>query len=145
MDLYRAGSSICYADTPTAINREHAIFDANRCVAVNPSDPPGARGARCADGDSRLEAASVSCRPKSILSALDRYHAHDRASTRRTVDEHPRPRHLGGIDVSTSKRSRSSGVRDFPLVNVASALKLSGGRIDAGAWSSTPSLRTRCG
>ena len=35
---YRAGGNICYADTPTAINREHAIFDADRCVAVNPSD-----------------------------------------------------------------------------------------------------------
>src|SRR5439155_14484953 len=35
---YRAGGNICYADTPTAINREHAIFHANRCVAVNPSD-----------------------------------------------------------------------------------------------------------
>src|SRR5205085_2453513 len=30
--------NICYADTPTAVNREHAIFDADRCVAVNPSD-----------------------------------------------------------------------------------------------------------
>ena len=37
-DCYRAGGNICYADTPTAINREHAIFDADRCVAVNPSD-----------------------------------------------------------------------------------------------------------
>src|SRR5216110_1630756 len=35
---YRAGGTICYADTPTAINREHAILDADRCVAVNPSD-----------------------------------------------------------------------------------------------------------
>ena len=35
---YRAGGNICYADTPTSINREHAIFDADRCVAVNPSD-----------------------------------------------------------------------------------------------------------
>ena len=35
---YRAGGNICYADTPTAINREHAIFNADRCVAVNPSD-----------------------------------------------------------------------------------------------------------
>jgi xanthine dehydrogenase YagS FAD-binding subunit len=30
---YRAGGNICYADTPTAINREHAIFEADRCVA----------------------------------------------------------------------------------------------------------------
>ena len=35
---YRAGGNICYADKPTAINREHAIFNADRCVAVNPSD-----------------------------------------------------------------------------------------------------------
>ncbi len=35
---YRAGGNICYADTPTSVNREHAIFEANRCVAVNPSD-----------------------------------------------------------------------------------------------------------
>src|ERR1700729_1077595 len=35
---YRAGGNICFADTPEALNREHAILDANRCVAVNPSD-----------------------------------------------------------------------------------------------------------
>src|SRR5215211_5992162 len=35
---YRAGGNICYADTPESINREHAILDADRCVAVNPSD-----------------------------------------------------------------------------------------------------------
>ena len=37
-NCYRAGGNTCYADTPTAINREHAIFDADRCVAVSPSD-----------------------------------------------------------------------------------------------------------
>src|SRR5215472_4349919 len=35
---YRAGGNVCFADTPTAINREHPIFGADRCVAVNPSD-----------------------------------------------------------------------------------------------------------
>jgi xanthine dehydrogenase YagS FAD-binding subunit len=35
---YRAGGNICYADTPVGRNREHAIFGANRCVAVHPSD-----------------------------------------------------------------------------------------------------------
>src|ERR1700741_4278970 len=35
---YREGGNICYADTPTAINREHAILGADRCVAVSPSD-----------------------------------------------------------------------------------------------------------
>src|SRR5882724_10270204 len=37
-DCYRAGGNVCYADTPMAVNREHAIFDADRCVAVSPSD-----------------------------------------------------------------------------------------------------------
>ena len=62
---YRAGGNICYADTPTAINREHAIFDADRCVAVNPSDTAPAlialdaqmviRGREAASGSSTAE------------------------------------------------------------------------------------------
>ncbi len=35
---YRAGGNTCYANTPTAMNREHTLFDASRCVAVTPSD-----------------------------------------------------------------------------------------------------------
>ncbi len=35
---YRVGGNTCYANTPTAMNREHTIFEASRCVAVTPSD-----------------------------------------------------------------------------------------------------------
>lgn len=35
---YRAGGNTCYANTPTAMNREHTLFEASRCVAVTPSD-----------------------------------------------------------------------------------------------------------
>jgi xanthine dehydrogenase YagS FAD-binding subunit len=35
---YRAGGNTCYANAPDALNREHALFEANRCVAVSPSD-----------------------------------------------------------------------------------------------------------
>ena len=35
---YRADGNTCYANTPTAMNREHALFEAVRCVAVTPSD-----------------------------------------------------------------------------------------------------------
>src|SRR5688572_32569242 len=35
---YRAGGNNCYADTPPAINREQAILQPDRCVAVSPSD-----------------------------------------------------------------------------------------------------------
>ena len=35
---YRAGGNTCYAAAPGAMNREHALFGASRCVAVTPSD-----------------------------------------------------------------------------------------------------------
>ena len=38
IDCYRAGGTTCYADTPEGMNREHCLFEANRCVAVTPSD-----------------------------------------------------------------------------------------------------------
>lgn len=42
VDCYRAGGNTCYADTPEGQNREHAIFNASRCVAVTPSDTANA-------------------------------------------------------------------------------------------------------
>ena len=38
LPCYRAGGNTCFSDTPEGQNREHALFDANRCVAVSPSD-----------------------------------------------------------------------------------------------------------
>src|SRR6266571_2286172 len=38
LPCYRAGGNTCFADTPAGMNREHAIFDATRCIAVSPSD-----------------------------------------------------------------------------------------------------------
>ena len=35
---YRAGGNTCYANTPSAMNRDHALFEVSRCVAVTPSD-----------------------------------------------------------------------------------------------------------
>lgn len=35
---YRAGGNTCYASAPHAMNREHCILGASRCVAVSPSD-----------------------------------------------------------------------------------------------------------
>lgn len=39
---YRAGGNTCYADSPQGMNREHALFNASRCVAVTPSDTAAA-------------------------------------------------------------------------------------------------------
>ena len=38
LPCYRAGGNTCYADTPEGVNREHALFHTDRCVAVSPSD-----------------------------------------------------------------------------------------------------------
>jgi xanthine dehydrogenase YagS FAD-binding subunit len=38
LPCYRAGGNTCFADTPQGVNREHALFDTDRCVAVSPSD-----------------------------------------------------------------------------------------------------------
>ena len=34
LPCYRAGGNTCFADTPEGVNREHALFDADRCIAV---------------------------------------------------------------------------------------------------------------
>src|SRR5919108_1174159 len=76
---YRAGGNICYADTPTAINREHAILGADRCVAVNPSDTAPALVA--------LDAQMViqSARGERIVDAEDYFIGPDVDITRMTV------------------------------------------------------------
>src|SRR6516164_4206494 len=38
LPCYRAGGNTCFADTPEGVNREHALFDIDRCVAVSQSD-----------------------------------------------------------------------------------------------------------
>ena len=71
---YRAGGNICYADTPTAINREHAIFDADRCVAVNPSDTAPALialDAQMVDQQRRRRARRAGARSSSSARGID--------------------------------------------------------------------------
>src|SRR4051812_46445207 len=127
---YRAGGNICYADTPTAINREHAILNADRCVAVSPSDTAPALIAldaqmvlrRAGGGERVLPAEEYFVGP-----ALD--------ITRMTV---LRPGELlTAIRIPATwagaqfyfEKIRDRNVWDFPLVNVASAIKFSGNTI----------------
>ena len=126
---YRAGGNICYADTPTAINREHAIFDADRCVAVNPSDTAPALIAldakmvvRTRDGERVVDAQDYFIGP-----AID--------ITRMTILEPGQlltairiPGTWGGAQFYFEKVADRK-VWDFPLVNVASAMRTSGSTI----------------
>jgi xanthine dehydrogenase YagS FAD-binding subunit len=127
---YRAGGNICYADTPTAINREHAILDADRCVAVNPSDTAPALVA--------LDAQMViqNGRGERIVSAEDYFIGPATDITRMTTLQPGElltairiPATWAGTQFYFEK-VRDRNVWDFPLLNVASAIKSSGQTID---------------
>jgi xanthine dehydrogenase YagS FAD-binding subunit len=140
---YRAGGNICYADTPTAINREHAILDADRCVAVSPSDTAPALVA--------LDAQMVlrSARGERVVDAADYFVGPGMDITRMTAI---RPGEiLTSIRIPATwagaqfyfEKVRDRQAWDFPLVNVASALKGTPQRIEAarivvGAVAATP-------
>ncbi len=128
-NCYRAGGNICYADTPTAINREHAILDADRCVAVSPSDTAPALVA--------LEARIVlrSARGERVVDAEHYFVGPGVDITRMTVLEPGEiltsiriPATWAGAQFYFEK-VRDRQVWDFPLVNVASAIKPNGTNI----------------
>jgi xanthine dehydrogenase YagS FAD-binding subunit len=128
---YRAGGNTCYADTPTAINREHAIFDANRCVAVNPSDTAPALIAldaqmviRSSKGERVLDAEDFFVGPAIDIMRMTVLQPGDLLTAIRI------PATWAGAQFYFEK-VRERQVWDFPIVNVAAALRVSGGKIDS--------------
>jgi xanthine dehydrogenase YagS FAD-binding subunit len=129
-NCYRAGGNICYADTPTAINREHAILGADRCVAVNPSDSAPALIA--------LDAQMVirNARGERVLNAEDYFIGSDIDITRMNVLEPGDLLPAIRIPVTWAgahfyfEKVRDRQSWDFPLVNVASAAFITEDRID---------------
>ncbi len=127
---YRAGGNICYADTPVGRNREHAIFGADRCVAVHPSDSvpalialdakfvvQGKKGRRVIDAEDFYVGPEIDIVHINMLEAGDLLTAIRIPST------------YSGAKFYFEK-VRDRNVWDFPLMNVASAMKLSGNSID---------------
>jgi len=128
---YRAGGNICYADTPEAINREHAILDADRCVAVNPSDT--APALIVLDAQMVIRSARGGER---VLSAQDYFIGPDTDITRMTVLQPSElltavrlPAAWGGSQFYFEK-VHDRNVWDFALANVASAMVVNNGRIE---------------
>jgi xanthine dehydrogenase YagS FAD-binding subunit len=126
---YRAGGNICYADTPTAINREHAIFDANRCVAVNPSDTAPALIAldaqmviRSSDGERVVNAQDYFIGPSTDITRMTVLQPGELLTAIRV------PATWAGAEFYFEK-IRERQVWDFPLVNIAAAMKVSDGTI----------------
>jgi xanthine dehydrogenase YagS FAD-binding subunit len=128
---YRAGGNICYADTPTAINREHAILQQDRCVAVSPSDTAPALIAldaefviRSSSGERVVKAEDYFLGPQIDIMHMTVLQPGDLLTTIRI------PATMAGATFYWEK-IRDRNVWDFPLVNVASAMKLSGTTIQS--------------
>ena len=126
---YRAGGNLCYADSPEGMNREHALFNASRCVAVSPSDTATALVALDAvmiaasvDGERRIAADDffvgpdthitrmTSLEPGEILTAV---HLPDTWAGQRFYFE----------------KVADRNVWDFALVSIAVAMKMNGDSI----------------
>jgi xanthine dehydrogenase YagS FAD-binding subunit len=126
---YRAGGNTCYANAPGALNREHALFESSRCVAVTPSDVATALVALDAEMEVRTVGGTKSVRARDFFigPAID--------IRRMTV--------LGSDEILTaitipntwaSKPAYYEKVQDrkswdFALANVASVLDVQGGVI----------------
>ncbi len=131
LPCYRAGANTCFADTPGGQNREHAIFDISRCIAVSPSDTAPALVV--------LEAKMVikSATAERVVDAEKFFIGPAIDITKMTV---VRPDELL---VALRIPNKWAGAKfyfekvadrktwDFALVNVASALKVTNGTIDA--------------
>lgn len=123
---YRAGGNTCYADTPVAMNREHALFERTRCVAVSPSDTAPALIAL----DASLVIRNAS--GERVVAAEDFFMPESKDITRMTVLEPGDlltairiPGTWSGAGFYFEKVA-DRNTWDFPLVNVASAMSLDG-------------------
>ena len=130
VSCYRAGGNTCYAGATDALNREHAIFGANRCVAVSPSDTATALVALDADmvvrnssGERVIKADNFFMEPAVDIMRMTVLSPEDLLIKIRI------PNTWNGADFYFEKAS-DRGSWDFPLVSVASAIKSTGDRID---------------
>ena len=130
VNCYRAGGNTCYAAAPGAMNREHALFGASRCVAVTPTD--------CGVALVALDAEMVvrNRRGERVIAAQDFFMEPGVDIQRMTVLDPDDllvairiPSGWAGADYHFEKvTDRNSW--DFALVSVAAAFKTTGSQID---------------
>src|SRR6476659_907579 len=127
---YRDGCNICYADTPVGRNREHAILHAERCVAVNPSDSAPALIAldakfviRTPKGEQVVNAEDYFIGPGTDITRMNILRPGDLLTAIRL------PADWAGTKFYFEK-VRDRNVWDFPLMNVASAMVVTDGKIE---------------
>lgn len=127
LHCYRAGGNVCYADTPVAMNREHCLFGASRCVAVTPSDTAPALVALDASmvvrsaGGERVVAAEDFFMPPSVdITRMTTLEPGDLLTTIRI------PGTWSGADFYFEKVA-DRNTWDFALVSVSAAMMMGAG------------------
>ena len=130
MPCYRAGGNICYAGTPEGMNREHALFGADRCVAVTPSDSAPALVAldaemvvRNAGGERVIPAGEFFMGPGVDITRMTVLDPDDLLTAVRI------PARWAGAHFYFEKVADRK-TWDFPLVNVAAAFRVADGRVE---------------
>jgi xanthine dehydrogenase YagS FAD-binding subunit len=128
---YRAGGNTCYANAPGSLNREHALFESSRCVAVTPSDTAPALVALDAEMEIRTVGGTKTVRARDFFigPAID-----IRRMTVLGDDEI-----LTAINIPNTWASKPSYFEkvqdrkswDFALANVAAVLDVQGGVIQS--------------
>lgn len=129
-NCYRAGGGTCYAgESKEGQNREHAIFGAQGCVAVSPSDTAPALVAlearlvvQHAQGRREVTAEEFFIGPETDISRLNGLRPGE------LLTEIRLPATWAGASFYFEK-VRDRPVWDFPLVNIATAMQMSGERI----------------
>jgi len=143
LPCYRAGGNTCFADTPEGVNREHALFDADRCVAVSPSDTAPALVAldakmviKSSKGDRVVGAEEFFIGPKTDITQLTSLKPEEILTAVRISNSWAGARFY-------FEKVADRDAWDFALVNVAAAIVLSNGvvarsRIACGGVSAVP-------
>jgi xanthine dehydrogenase YagS FAD-binding subunit len=143
LPCYRAGGNTCFADTPQGVNREHALFDTDRCVAVTPSDTAPALVALDArfvingsKGERVIGPEQFFIGPKTDITKMTSV-AHEEILTAIRISNAWAGAHFYFEKVA------DRDAWDFPLVNVAAAMTVKDGliencRIACGGVSATP-------
>jgi xanthine dehydrogenase YagS FAD-binding subunit len=130
LPCYRAGGTTCFADTPQGVNREHALFDSDRCVAVSSSDTAPALVAldakfvvKSAKGERVIGTGEFFIGPKTDITRMTSL-AHDEIVVAIRIAKDWAGAHFYFEKVA------DRNAWDFPLVNVAAAMIVKNGVID---------------
>jgi xanthine dehydrogenase YagS FAD-binding subunit len=130
LPCYRAGGNTCFADTPQGVNREHALFESDRCVAVSPSDTAPAMVAldakfvvKSSRGERVIGTDEFFIGPKTDITRMTSLAPNEILTTIRISN-------TWANAYSYFEKVADRNAWDFPLVNVAAAIQVKNGVID---------------